>query len=140
MERVLALDYGSHRTGLALSDPTGQIAYPLDFLNMKESDPIKRIGELVQKESCTVLLIGLPLSLEERKETQKSLEVRDFAENLEKQLGIPVLFWDERLSTDEALRILRFSNASQKTIRKKKDSLTAQILLQEYLNSKTIQD
>jgi len=100
--KVMALDYGSARTGVAVSDPTGVIARPLCVILRVRSDAgLEELVQLVHDEEPEQLIVGHPLTLSgERGEQARETEA--FAEKLRGILDLPVLLWDERFTTDLA--------------------------------------
>ena len=97
--KVLALDYGSARTGVAVSDPTGTLARPLGTVERAGSDEgMKRLLELVRAEAPEQVVVGLPLSLSGQRGAQAQ-ETERFVESLTRELEIPVETFDERFTT-----------------------------------------
>jgi len=123
--KTLAIDYGTKRIGLAISDEMGQLARELAILSPDEF--WEKIPDIVNQESVEKLIVGLPLNMAGI-DTDKTAEARLFAEQLEQKLQIPLELVDERLSSTMAEQIF----GSSKNI----VSLSAQIFLQNYLNSK----
>src|SRR3990170_3014656 len=100
--RVLALDVGERRIGLAISDPEGRLAVPLETIHRtEEAADLSAIAAVAQREGVVLLLVGLPLSLDGSVGPQARL-VQEFARRLATFLPRPVELWDERLSTAEA--------------------------------------
>ena len=105
--RILALDLGKRRIGLALSDELGISAQGLETLertNIRED--LARLSQLVVERGVTLILIGNPLHMSGR-EGRQAGHAREFGERLKSATGLPVEFWDERLTTVEAQRVLR---------------------------------
>ena len=133
--RTLAIDYGTKRTGLALSDPTGTLARPLPFLPTKADAKLAReIAALAQKEQATLILLGLPRHMNGSL-GESAAAVQAFAAVLEKTTTVPVKLVDERLSTVQASRQLRESGRDARAQRGLIDSEAAAVLLQGYLDS-----
>jgi len=133
--RVLALDLGKKRIGLALSDELGLTAQGLETLqrtNIRED--LARLSQLAAEKNVTLILMGYPLHMSGR-EGRQTEYARDFGERLGAASGIPVKFWDERLTTVEAERVLRESGISIEKRAKAVDRLAAVILLESYLDS-----
>jgi putative holliday junction resolvase len=102
--KVLALDYGSARTGVAVSDPTGSLARPLCVVERAGSEAgLERIRELIRDESADRVVVGLPLTLRGERGEQ-ARETERFAEALRAAAGVPVELFDERFTTDLAER------------------------------------
>ncbi|BDU50781.1 Holliday junction resolvase RuvX [Haliovirga abyssi] len=133
--RVLALDVGDVRIGVAISDPLGMIASPLEVIDRRKVKAIKRIVELAKEKKVEKIVSGLPLSLNgtEKRQAEK---VREFIEKLGKSLhDIPIETVDERYSTvsaDNMLKVTTKKNAKEK--RKVVDKVAATIILQTYLD------
>jgi len=100
--KVLALDFGSARTGVAVSDPTGTLARPLGVVERAGTDSgLDRLVELVRSEAAERVIVGLPLTLTGSRGDQV-LETEEFVEALRKRLDVPVETFDERFTTDLA--------------------------------------
>ncbi|HXA66732.1 MAG TPA: Holliday junction resolvase RuvX [Bryobacteraceae bacterium] len=133
--RVLALDLGKKRIGLALSDELGLTAQGLETLqrtNIRED--LARLSQLAAEKNVSLILMGNPLHMSGR-EGRQTEYARDFGERLGAASGIPVKFWDERLTTVAAQRVLRESGISIEKRAKAVDRLAAVILLESYLDS-----
>lgn len=126
--RILALDYGQKRIGLAISDESRLTAQPLAALaRTNRRDDVTRLRALIRERNVGELIIGLPLHLDGRA-SNMSAEVRRFAERLRKQLALPIQFVDERLTSWDAENE-RLATGSVKD----RDSLAAAIILRDYL-------
>lgn len=133
--RVLALDFGKRRIGLAISDELGVTAQGLETLQRTRiRDDIERLAELVGARNVRLILMGNPLHMS-GSESRQTEYVRDFAARLEKATGVAVEFWDERLTTVAAQRVLRESGISIQKRAQAVDRLAAVILLESYLDS-----
>jgi len=133
--RILALDLGKRRIGLAVSDELGITAQGLDTMertNMRED--LSRLGRLVEERNVELILIGNPLRMNGLEGAQSGW-VRQFADKLETFTGRPVRLWDERLTTVEAERVLRESGISREKRGRAVDRLAAVILLESYLST-----
>ncbi len=135
MGRILCLDYGEARIGVAICDPTETIASPLQYINARNELFINDIISLVNKMEVERIVIGLPLDLKGRV-SNKAKEVKEFSERLKQIVNIPIDLWDERYTTVIAERTLHSANIKAKKQREIIDSLSAQIILQNYLDSK----
>ncbi len=134
--RVLGIDLGDRNIGLAVSDKLLITAQVLDRYQVKSKDEDKKyFKELVEKYEIVKIVVGLPLRMDGSIGTQAE-KTKIFARWLEKILGLPVVFWDERLTTVQALNIL--SQQKIKIKRKKilKDQISAALILSSYLESK----
>jgi putative holliday junction resolvase len=134
--RILALDLGKRRIGLAISDELGITAQGLETLqrtNVRED--LARLKKLASDRNVILIVMGNPLHMsgDEGRGTENT---RDFAARLESATGIPVQMWDERLTTVEAQRVLRESGASIEKRAKAVDRLAAVILLESFLESR----
>jgi putative holliday junction resolvase len=135
MPRILALDLGKRRIGLAISDPLGITAQGLpNLVRTRKRDDLDAIGQLAREREAGLILMGNPINMR-GSEGRQSGWVREFAETLEKRTGLPVKLWDERLTTVEAGRVLRSSGISIEKRAAAIDRLSAVILLQSYLDS-----
>lgn len=133
--RILALDLGKRRIGLAISDELGVTAQGLPTLertNIRED--LARLGKLIDEYTVSLLLMGNPLHMSGRAGRQSDY-ARDFSERLTEATRVPLIFWDERLTTVEANRVLRQSGISIQKRAKAVDRLAAVILLESYLDS-----
>ncbi|MBV9265888.1 MAG: Holliday junction resolvase RuvX [Acidobacteriaceae bacterium] len=131
--RILALDVGKKRIGLAVSDELGLTAQGLDTLERTRiRDDIRALQEIAARWGVNTLLIGKPLHMS-GDESRQSAYTRDFAERLSGQLSLPIVYWDERLTSAEAERLLRDSGASIEQRRKAVDRMSAVLLLDSYL-------
>ena len=139
--RVLGIDFGDRNIGLAVSDKLLITAQGLGryLLKSKEEDK-KYFKELVLKYKISEIVIGLPLRMNGSPGTRVE-RTKEFASWLEKTLQLPIIFWDERLTTKQALRIL--SQQKIKNKRKKKilkDQISASVILSSYLESKRVKN
>jgi putative Holliday junction resolvase len=133
--RILALDLGRRRIGLAISDELGVTAHGLETMkrtNMR--DDLARLARLVEERGVSLILLGNPLHMN-GSESRQSEWVRQFAQKLQARAGRPVRLWDERLTTAEANRVLRESGISRAKRSAAVDRLAAVILLESYLGS-----
>ena len=133
--RILALDLGKKRIGLALSDPLRITAQGLPNLvrTNKRSD-LEALAALVREHEVGLILMGNPINMRGN-EGRQSGWVRDFAADINTRLGVEVQLWDERLTSVEAGRVLRSSGISIEKRAAAVDKLSAVILLQSYLDS-----
>jgi len=133
--RVLALDVGDSRIGIAISDPNGQVAVPLRTLHRRslETD-IADIAGVAVREEVEVIVVGLPLSLDGTAGYQAQ-RVQDFVDDLKTAIRLPIELWDERLSTVQAEQLLRTVPPRSRKARAEQDALAAAIILQGYLDS-----
>ncbi len=135
MTRILGIDYGSERIGLALSDPMGIIASPLDAIT-NDAHALERLHAVIARESVTMLVVGMPLTLKGEMGS-KAQEVEEFISLLESALGLHVIRWDERYTTTIARRSmidLGTKKKTRRTDRGRVDAMAAAVLLQSYLD------
>ena len=133
--RVLALDVGKRRIGLALSDELGLTAQGLPTLERTNNrQDYAALARLAAEKSVSLFLVGYPVSMSGRQGGQAEW-VRQFAAGLEQRTGIAVKLWDERLTTVEAQRVLRQSGMSIEKRGRAVDRLAAVLLLQSYLDA-----
>ncbi len=133
--RILAIDYGSQRIGVALSDPTGTLARPLPFVPAKGDAKLAReIATLAVKEQAEMLLLGLPRNMD-GSSGEAAIKVQAFAAELGKATTIRIKLIDERLTTVQASRQLQESGKNTRKQRGQIDSESACVLLQSYLDT-----
>lgn len=150
MTRLIALDIGEIRIGVAVSDPSGCLASPYTTLQVSRNElqTWEAIQQLISESEAEGLVIGLPISLDGQIHAQ-GRRIQAFAERLKQHITIPLTFWDERLSTVEAQRLLiereqigserrqkqnRRTQAKRRHKRQGIDALAATVILQEYLD------
>jgi len=132
--RVLALDLGKKRIGLAISDPLGITAQGLPTLQRTNiRTDLAELRELTVQRDVGLILMGLPLHMDGR-ESRQATYTREFAERLSAETGIPVKYWGERMTSIEAERVLKQSGISIEKRARAVDKLAAQILLESYLD------
>jgi putative Holliday junction resolvase len=138
--RILALDVGKRRIGLAISDGLGITAQGLPTLQRTTvREDLTNLADLCRERDVTLFLVGEPLHMSGDKSRQAQY-IRDFAERLTERTGIPVQFWDERLTTVQAQRVLRESGISIEKRARAVDRLAAVILLESFLDSLPAED
>ena len=132
--RLLGIDFGERRIGLAISDPTGTIASPAGTILRRagKRPPIAEIIRRAESLDARGFVMGLPLD-GNGDDTPRSLEARRIAGELEKRTGLPVEFMDERYSTAVALRAIREMGGSTRDRKADVDSLAASVILQQAL-------
>jgi putative holliday junction resolvase len=133
--RILALDYGEKNMGVALSDPLGLTAGALTTLRRESiKKDLLAIHTLVETYQVEKVVLGLPLNMDGRK-GPAALRVEAFARRLQGRLRVPVVLWDERLSTVAAGKALREGEVGRREQGKVIDSMAAAIILQGYLDA-----
>jgi putative Holliday junction resolvase len=134
--RILALDYGTKRIGVALSDELGWTAQPLETFERRTLDrDIAHVASLVKTHAVGEVVLGFPLQLDGR-EGPAIQAMRNFAVHLEQGLPVPLVLWDERLTTKAAEDLLIAADVSRKKRKGAVDRVAAAILLQSYLASR----
>lgn len=137
MGRILGIDYGTRRVGLAISDPTATISQPLPTLTRRagKRPPIAAITQIVLENEVSEIVIGLPLTMQGT-ESDWTREVREFGAKLALRSGVHVVFADERMTSVRAEKTVR-SLGLKKTERESKervDATAALLILQSYLD------
>ena len=131
----MGLDYGSKTVGVAVSDPLGITAQGIETIERKEENKLRktlaRIEELVKEYDVEKIVLGFPKNMNNTigERAEKSLELKA---TLERRIGIPVIMWDERLTTVEAERTLMQSNVRRENRKKYVDKIAAVFILQGY--------
>lgn len=134
MGRILGIDYGERRCGVALSDPTQLIATPYSVIEWKGlRSLLGEIERISKDQQIERVVIGMPLNMNGTQGPMANT-VQEFVNALGKHLAIPVLTWDERLSTRTAEKALLEAGTSRAKRKKLVDKIAAQILLQAYLD------
>ena len=135
--RILAIDWGEVRIGLALSDETQTLASPLDTLVRRAGKrfPMGRLLELVSDYKLVGIVVGLPLTPEGLEE-ESAVAARSLAEMVARLTSLPVVLWDERMSTARALRAVREQGGSTRGRKGDIDALAASVLLQHFLETR----
>jgi putative Holliday junction resolvase len=131
--RILALDVGKRRIGLAISDPLGITAQGLETLQrVNIRDDLAALQRIVSEREVSLLLVGNPLHMSGR-ESRQAEYTKEFAGRLTEKTGVAVEFWDERLTSVQANRVLRESGMSIEKRAAAVDRLAAVLLLESYL-------
>lgn len=144
--RIVGIDAGERRIGVAISDPGRSFALPLDSI-LADGSELDRLADLVSREGVDEVVVGLPLSLSGESSAQTE-RARAFATKVEQHLRLPVHMWDERLSSREAERLISGESSGRDRDRSRRggrsgrqlpvpdtDALAASIVLQAYLDS-----
>ncbi len=133
--RILALDVGKRRIGIAISDPLGITAQGMETLErVNTRQDYAALARLAREHGVTLILVGNPIGMSGREGRQAEF-VRAFADGLAGRSGLPVKLWDERLTTVQAGRVLRESGIGIEKRARAVDRLSAVLLLQNYLDS-----
>lgn len=132
--RILGIDYGEKRIGLAISDPLGLTAQGLPTIErVNGKDYLKRLADLIKEKDVKKIIVGLPKSMNNTI-GKKAEEVLKFVEVLKTSLNLPVVTVDERLTTVRAYRAMSEAKISLRKKQKKVDMISAQFILQSYLD------
>ena len=135
--RILAIDYGSRRMGLAVSDPLGITAQGLETLERKNKRAdFGRLERTIREYQVREIVLGNPLRMSGQEGTQ-SQKVAEFAEELRRRFQLPVHLWDERLTSAEANRLLRENEVSLKRRAQAVDRMAAVLILQSFMQSRS---
>ncbi|MCR5178509.1 MAG: Holliday junction resolvase RuvX [Lachnospiraceae bacterium] len=138
--RLMGLDLGALTLGVALSDPSGTLATGIETIRRdsenKLRETLRRLEQICRDNEVTLIVLGLPLSMDGRI-SERAEKTLAFAKKLEARLSLPVVMQDERLTSVEAEQIMAEQGLDRKEIKKRVDTLAAEIILQDYLNGKT---
>ena len=135
--RILGLDYGSKTVGVAVSDPLGFTALGVEIIRRKSENKMRqtlaRIEELIAQYQVEEIVLGLPKNMNNTlgDRAEKSLELK---ETLERRTGLPVVMWDERLTTVSANRVLMETGVRRENRKEHVDEIAAVFILQGYLD------
>lgn len=133
--KILAIDYGEKRIGLAISDKQQTVAFPREtIINEGEEELTKIIQEYCEKEKVAEIALGLPLN-EDHTEIRMTGVVEAFAKKLENMIEIPVHLVDEKFTTAEANIMMEEMGVEESERRKHKDTIAAMIILKEFMDS-----
>ena len=137
--RIMGLDFGSKTVGVALSDSLLITAQGLEIIGRKEENKLRRtlarIEELIQEYEVTEIVLGLPKNMNGTEGERVAL-TREFAEKLERRTGLPVIFWDERLTTVAADKAMMEAGIRRESRKEYVDKIAASLILQGYLDSR----
>ncbi len=139
--RILGLDYGSKTVGVAVSDPLGITAQPLETIRREQENKLRRtlarILALCQQWEVGRIVLGLPKNMDNTLGT-RAVATMDFAERLRARTGLEVELWDERLTTNQADRVLEMGGVKKENRKAHLDEMAASIILQSYLDAKSL--
>jgi putative Holliday junction resolvase len=133
--RILGIDFGLRRVGLAISDETGTVATPLGHIDGGSDETVSRaLAQVASERGASRIVVGVPLRMDGHasQQTERTLA---FITTLGRVTTLPVERWDERLTTTQAERALLEGNVRRKERKQKIDSMAAQIILQSYLDA-----
>ena len=133
--RILGIDYGDARVGVAVSDPMGWMATELPQLKGGDMEEVcGEIGKIVKEYGVEKIVLGYPKNMNGTIGPRGELS-EQFKEVLEKNLGLPVILWDERLTTVSAANVMNTTNVRGKKRKNRLDSLSAALILENYLHT-----
>jgi putative Holliday junction resolvase len=136
VSRILAVDWGERRVGVALSDPSGTLASPLPTIyTSSETETVRAVVEIIIREEVAEVVVGLPLNMDGSRGEAAESATR-LAQHLEREIDVPVRLWDERLTSVQARRL---SEEVGSRIGRRKDLVdarAAELLLQSYLDAR----
>ena len=136
--RIMGLDYGSKTVGVAISDELLLTAQGREIIRRKEENKLRRtlarIEELIVEYGVTKIVLGLPLNMDQTP-SERSQLCLEFKDKIERRTGIPVIMWDERLTTVEADEIMDEAGIKGRDRKEYVDMIAAQIILQDYLDN-----
>ncbi len=130
--RILGVDHGTKRIGLAISDETGTIAQPVGYVSAMAD-----LLRIATDQAAGKIVVGLPRRLDgtASEQTERTLS---FIDSLKQATSLPVIQWDERLTSKQAERVLLEGNVRRKDRKEKIDQLAAQLMLQSYLDAQNL--
>jgi putative Holliday junction resolvase len=135
--RILGIDHGTKRIGLAISDELGMIAQPLEFVPAEPfSGFLERLKEIIRQKEVELLLVGMPRNMD-GSYGPAALKAQEFVAVLQNSVTVPIKTWDERLTSAQANRFLIEANVRRSKRKEKVDKTAAAILLQSYLDSRS---
>jgi len=133
LKRLMALDYGERRIGVALTDPEQLITFPYKTIDTRKTpDVVKEIVGIVKDRDVGALIVGNPLNAHGM-DSKKSKDIKKFIAMLSNHLSISITLWDESYTTKAAVALLNQANRKLKKNRDKVDQLAASLLLKDYL-------
>lgn len=136
--RILAIDYGTKRIGVAASDPLGITSQGLPtVMNLGKEKVLASLKAICKEYEVSEIVVGLPVNMDGT-HGPKAKEVLEIVVEWEKALNIPVKTWDERLTSREATRLMTEEGLSSRKQKENSDRLAATMILQNYLNAKRI--
>lgn len=133
--RIIGLDYGEARIGVAVSDIMEMIANPLDTICEKDREKqLEKVSEVIKREKAEKIVVGLPMRMDGTM-GHRAEYTKEFAKDLSERCNIPYVMWDERLSSSEAHKLLDAGGVGGKKRKTKVDKIASVLILQTYLDS-----
>ena len=137
--RIMGLDYGSKTVGVAISDELLLTAQAKEIIRRKEENKLRktlsRIEELIQEYEVEMIVLGLPLNMDQSESVRSALS-EEFRDKLQRRTSLPVIMWDERLTTVEADAIMDEVGIKKADRKQYVDMIAAQVILQDYLDNR----
>jgi putative holliday junction resolvase len=133
--KLIGIDYGRRRIGLAITDESGSLVRGLATIDRKRTSPHPALLDIIARERPVGIVIGIPLDADDR-ETAMSAEVRKFAANLEKTAAIPVYFIDESLTSRQAADLLRFRKKKERRDKAATDRIAACLIVEAFIRER----
>lgn len=141
--RWMGLDFGTKTVGVAISDELGITAQPVETITRKSNTKLRktlaRIEQLVLEYRITDIVLGYPKNMN-NSEGARVEETKEFGEMIKRRVGLPVVFWDERLTTMESERILIETNIRRENRKAYIDQMAAVLILQSYMDARTMRE
>lgn len=138
MSRTLGLDVGDRRIGVAMSDAEGLLALPFSVVDGKDREAaVKSILDIATRNEVGMIVVGMP-ALMSGEHGEQAAKVEEFVVNLKQYISVPVEWWDERLSTVAAEKMMRQSGAKKGQRDANRDALAASLVLQAFLDSRRV--
>ena len=139
--RIMGLDYGSKTVGVAISDELLLTAQAKEIIRRKEENKLRktlsRIEELIQEYEVEMIVLGLPLNMDQSESVRSALS-EEFRDKLQRRTSLPVIMWDERLTTVEADAIMDEVGIKKADRKQYVDMIAAQVILQDYLDNRKV--
>lgn len=136
--RLMGLDFGSKTVGVAVSDPLGITAQPLETVCREKENQLRktlqRLEELIKEYGVSLIVLGLPKNMDDSN-GERVTKTLEFKEMLERRTGLEIYMQDERLTTMQAERVMEALGVKKKDMKKNVDNLAAAIILQTYMDS-----
>lgn len=135
MGRIVGLDPGERRVGVAVADPTGTIASPDRFIDRTREDVADAVASLCEEYGASLIVVGLPITLDGR-EGSAAVSARSLGAEIATVTGVDVVFHDERFTTVTADQALISGGVRRRKRKEKRDQVAAAVMLQAYLDSR----
>jgi putative Holliday junction resolvase len=136
MKKALGIDLGDARVGVAVSDDLGMLAHPLETISTQSTNVVKRVLALASERTVETIIVGMPRNMN-GSHGPAADKAKAFIEELRRETTLPIVSWDERLSTVSAQRALQEAGRNTRKQKSVIDQVAAQIILQSWLDSQT---